>query len=53
MTGALLFGYLGCMLLAAAVAARCAGRYRFSPAARIGLVLGSAALVLVPVGEVW
>jgi hypothetical protein len=47
----LLFGYLGCMLFTAAVLARCAGRYRFSPGARISLVLGSAACILVPVGE--
>jgi hypothetical protein len=51
MTGALLFGYLGCMLFAAAVVARCARRYRFSHSARLALVLGSAAVVLVPAGE--
>jgi hypothetical protein len=50
-SAALLFGYLGCMLFAAAVAARCARRYRFSQIARITLVLGSAAFALVPVGE--
>ena len=48
---ALLFGYLGCMLFAAAVAARCASRYRFPQVARIILVLASAALLLVPAGE--
>jgi hypothetical protein len=47
----LLFGYLGCMLLAAAVAAGCARRYRLSRAARITLVLGSASLLLVPANE--
>jgi hypothetical protein len=47
----LLFGYLGCMLFAAAVLARFATRYRLSHAARIILVLGSAALLLAPVDE--
>jgi hypothetical protein len=46
-----LFGYLGCMLFAAAVLARCATHYRLSHAARIILVLGSAGSLLVPVGE--
>jgi hypothetical protein len=46
-----LFGYLGCMLFAAAVLARCATRYRLSHAARVILVLGSAGLLLVPVDE--
>ena len=43
----LLFGYLGCMLLAAAAAAWCAGRSRF----RLAFALGSALLLLVPLGE--
>ena len=51
MISSALFGYLGCMLFAAAVLARCATRYRLSDAARIILVLGSAGLLLVPVGE--
>jgi hypothetical protein len=47
----LAFGYLGCMLFTAALAARCARSYRFSRAARIVVVLGSAASLLVPAGE--
>lgn len=43
----LFFGYLGCMLLAAACAAGCAGRSRF----RLPLALASGALLLVPVGD--
>ena len=44
----LFFGYLGCMLLAAAAAAWCARGSRF----RIVFALASGALLLVPVGEV-
>jgi hypothetical protein len=43
----LLFGYLGCMLLVAALTAWCAGRSRF----RMVLALTSGALLLVPLGE--
>jgi hypothetical protein len=43
----LFFGYLGCMLLAAALAAWLAGRSRF----RLLLALAGGALLLLPVGE--
>ena len=43
----LFFGYLGCMLLAAAFAAWCAGPSRF----RLAFALAGGALLLVPVGD--
>ena len=45
----LFFGYLGCMLLAAAFAAWCAGPSRF----RLAFALAGGALLLVPVGDLF
>lgn len=45
----LVFGYLGCMLLVAALVAWLAGHLR--PSVRASLALASAALLLVPLGD--
>lgn len=47
----LLFGYLGCMLLVAAFVAWLAGHRRVSSGVRASVALVTAALLLIPVGD--